>query len=136
NISSGFNEDVIAEDAPASDHTTISVDDPGASGAGYAFMSELYPGAITGLPANGIINSEATPNLQFHLADYSGNNALRLVNDNDSGALVLASPQAADTLFIAATSGSGESGFTGTIYFSDNSTQAISSQTVPDWYSG
>src|SRR5690625_717770 len=132
-ISSGFNEDVIAEDSPAEDYTTSPVDGTN-SGANNAFMSEDFPGANSGLPANGKIHSETTEGLTFQLADYAENNSLRLVDNNEEGTLVLENATTADKIFILATSGNGSADFTGEIHFSDDSTQEINSQNVPDWY--
>src|SRR5690606_34625268 len=134
-VSSGFNEDVIAEDSPAATFTSTAVDATG-SGANNVFMSIDYPGATVGLPANGLINSiaTATPGLSFQLAPYVENNVLRINENGGEGTLVFANPQSALQVFVLATSGSAPSNFTGIITFTDDSTQAISSQTIPDWY--
>src|SRR5690606_7772748 len=134
-VSSGFNEDVIAEDSPAATFTSTAVDATG-SGANNVFMSIDYPGATVGLPANGLINSiaTATPGLSFQLAPYVENNVLRINENGGEGTLVFANPQSALQIFVLATSGSDSSNFTGVITFTDDSTQAISSQTIPDWY--
>ena len=134
-ISSGFNEDVIAENSPASTFTTSAVDAT-SSGANNAFMSRSYPGATVGLPANGLITSiaGATPGLQFQLAPYDGNNVLKLNALNSGGTLALTSAFPITKLFILATSGSSASTFTGTITFTDGTTQTFGSQSVPDWY--
>lgn len=134
-VSSGFNEDVIAEDSPAVTFTSTAVDATG-SGANNVFMSIDYPGATVGLPANGLINSiaTATPELVFQLAPYDDDNVLRINENGGEGTLVFANPQSALQIFVLATSGSDSSNFTGVITFTDDSTQAISSQTIPDWY--
>lgn len=98
-ISSGFNEDIIAEDSPAEDYTTSPVDGSN-SGANNAFMSEDFPGATTGLPANGKINSETTEGLNFQLADYTENNSLRLVDIEEEGTLVFQDPTTANSIYI------------------------------------
>lgn len=132
-ISSGFNEDVIAEDAPADDFTTTSVDGT-SSTANYAFMSIDYPEASVGLPTNRILNSEDTEGLQFKLANYNEENSLKLIESDDSGTLEFYTPQAVEEIYILGTSGSGDSYFTGTIYFTDNTTQEITTLHFPDWY--
>lgn len=134
-VSSGFNEDVIAEDSPAATFTSTAVDDTG-NGANNVFMSIDYPGATVGLPANGLINSIATttPGLSFQLAPYDDDNVLRINENGGEGTLVFANPQSALQIFVLATSGSDSSNFTGVITFTDDSTQAISSQMIPDWY--
>jgi len=132
-IASGFNEDVIAETSPADETTTSPVDGTSA-GANFAFMSKNYPGATVGLPANRIINSQTTEGLTFKLADYSENNSLRFSSNNQTATLEIANPVSAKKIFILATSGSGNSNFSGTIHFSDNSTQTINTLNVPDWF--
>ncbi|MGG5576277.1 MBG domain-containing protein [Myroides sp. C15-4] len=134
-ISSGFNQDVIAENSPAATFTTASVDATG-SGANFAFMSRAYPGATVGLPVNGLITSvaTATPGLQFQLGAYDENNTLKINAQNETGTLVVESTHPTSKLFILATSGSSASTFTGTITFTDGTTQAITSQSVPDWF--
>jgi len=134
-ITSGFNEDVIAEDRPASTYTTAAVDATN-SGANNAFMSENYPDAKVGLPANGLIHSiaTATPGLTFQLADYDKKNSLKINADNGTGTLTVQTTQKLSILYILATSGSSVSTFTGTITFTDGTQQAFATQSVPDWY--
>lgn len=134
-VTSGFNEDVIAEDSPASTHTTAAVDATTA-GANNAFMSIVYPGAEVGLPANGLITTIATstPGLSFQLAAYNQHNVLKINANNGTGTLAIQTTQNLSKLFILATSGSASSTFTGTITFTDATTQSFGSQSVPDWY--
>ena len=134
-ISSGYNEDVIAENSPAATHTTAAVDAVG-SGANNAFMSLDYPGAEVGLPVNGLITSSVTTTqgLTYQLGDYTANNALKINANGGTGTLAIQGAVPVMKLFILATSGSSSSTFTGTIAFTDGTTQAISSQNVPDWY--
>ncbi|MGG5598879.1 MBG domain-containing protein [Myroides sp. C8-3] len=134
-ITSGFNEDVIAEDRPASTYTTAAVDATN-SGANNAFMSKNYPDATVGLPENGLIHSiaTATPGLTFQLADYDKKNSLKINADNGTGTLTVQTTQKLSILYILATSGSSVSTFTGTITFTDGTQQAFATQSVPDWY--
>ncbi|MBB1138106.1 T9SS type A sorting domain-containing protein [Myroides sp. WP-1] len=134
-ITSGFNEDVIAENSPADTFTTAAVDAVG-TGANNAFMSIGYPSATVGLPANGLITSIATstPGLTFQLAAYTANNSLKINANGGTGTFVIQNAVPVMNLFILATSGSSSSTFTGTITFTDGTTQAIASQSVPDWY--
>ncbi|MDR0228057.1 MAG: GEVED domain-containing protein [Flavobacteriaceae bacterium] len=134
-ITSGFNEDVIAENHPASTHTTTSVDATN-SNANNALMSINYPKATVGLPVNGLIASiaSATPGLTFQLAPYNQNNTLIINATNGTGTLAVQTTEKLITLYILATSGSSSSTFTGTITFTDATTQTFASQIVPDWY--
>ncbi|WP_410879378.1 MBG domain-containing protein [Myroides sp. DW712] len=134
-ITSGFNEDVIAEDSPASTHSTAAVDAT-STGANNAFMSRSYPGATVGLPNDGLITTIATstPGLTFQLAAYDQNNSLKINANNGTGTLAIQTTQQLSKLFILVTSGSATSTFTGTITFTDATTQSFGTQSVPDWY--
>lgn len=133
----GYNADVIANGIGSASATT----DNDVDGANYAYVSNGWQssstatGITTGLPADGVINSSLTTNLQFQLADYSSDNSLRLTGSS-SGTLTLQTPVAAQTLYILAVTGSGSSIMTVTINFSDGTTQSQSSITVADWYGG
>ena len=87
-ITSGFNEDVIAETSPASTYTTAAVDAT-TTGANNAFMSASYAGESVGLPANGLITTIATstPGLTFQLTAYNQNNVLKINANGGSGTL-------------------------------------------------
>jgi len=117
-ITSGFNEDVIAEEGPASTYTTASVDAIN-SGSNNALMSKNYPNATVGLPANGLIYSiaTATRGLVFQLAAYNQKNSLKINATNETGTLTVQTTQKLSTLYILATSGGSSSTFTGTITF-------------------
>src|SRR5690554_5822358 len=138
-ISSGFNEDVVANGAgDAASSTTSPVDGTG-SGANYAFMSTDFTDApATALPVSGLINSQAaaTPGLMFQLASYSENNSLRLADVGDEGTLTFAEEVSAYRIFILGTSGNGEGTITGTVNFTDGTTQTITNSNIPDWYNG
>lgn len=139
-IASGYNEDVIAETGDLAGTTTASVDKPTDD-----FCYITYNVGITyGLPTNGELSSG---NITYQLADYTSNNALRLIGSNNSmagaGGLEEGSPTAGgitfvetenvETLYLAVTSGSGASSVSGNIVFDDNSTQAFT-VAIPDWY--
>lgn len=135
-FTTGLNADVVANGIGASSVTsTFAVDN-----ANFAFFSTDFqatatsPLPATGLPATGLINSLVTPGLSYQMASYSGNNVLRLPLQNNSGTLAVTTPLAASKLFLLVTSGSGVSSLTGTITFSDDSTQPIGTTTVPDWF--
>lgn len=139
NVASGYNEDLIANGAgAASSSTTQSVDNPV---NGFVFMSTDFVNAsgaspTSGLPANGLINSENTPGLTFQLASYSGNNSLRLLNANDFGTLSFSSTPSASKLYMLATTGSGFSTADILVTFTDGTSQDFVDESVSDWYFG
>ncbi|MEK8180761.1 T9SS type A sorting domain-containing protein [Flavobacterium buctense] len=139
-IQSGFNADVVANGiGPSATSTTNDVD-----GVSYAFISrdfQLTAGsaALTyGLPINGLITS-AVPSpagLSYQLASYSGNNALRLQNTNDSGTLVFSNPIAAVNLYMLAMGGSGACTVNATVNFADATSETFTGLAIADWYGG
>lgn len=139
-IQSGFNADVIANGIGTSASSTNNDID----GVSYNFVSrdfQLTSGSTPltyGLPVNGLINSAvASPaGLNYQLAPYSGNNALRLQNTNDSGTLVFANPLAVVNLYMLATGGSGACTVDVTVNFADTTTQIFTGLAISDWYGG
>lgn len=136
NISTGLNADVIANGVgSASLSTSIAVDN-----ADYNFMATDFQATASStppayaLPASGLITSAPTPGLTFQLAGYAGNNSLRIPTANTSGTLTFTNQVSATKIYLLATSGSGTSTITGTITFTDNTTQAITSSVIPDWF--
>lgn len=140
-ISSGFNQDAIANGVgTALSSTSIAVDN-----ANYAFVSNDYRATASSttapaysLPTNGLITSAvtATSGLSYQLASYTGNNDLKLVTSGASGTLTVATPIAATTLYLLATSGSLLSNMDVTVNFTDGTAQTFTSIEVPDWYGG
>lgn len=132
---SGFTQDVVAEGSgTVASKTTIDAD-----GASFALVAQGYinpsnQSPTSGLPANGTVNSAGISGLTFQLAPYSGNNSLRIAGTR-TGTLTFVTPQAADQVYVLATSGSGISSVTITVTFSDNTTQ-IFNQSINDWYGG
>ncbi|MDH7911267.1 T9SS type A sorting domain-containing protein [Winogradskyella sp. SYSU M77433] len=139
-ISSGFNEDVIAETGDLAGTTTASVDK---ATDDYCYIA--YNVGITyGLPTNGELNNG---NIPYQLADYTSNNALRLIGPTNSlagaggleegrptsGSVTFLENENIETIYLAVTSGSGTSSVSGNIIFDDNSTQAFT-VSIPDWY--
>ncbi|MFY1045508.1 T9SS type A sorting domain-containing protein [Chryseobacterium sp. GP-SGM7] len=138
----GFNADVIANGVgPSLNSTTMSLDKDTDN---FAYMSKDFKvnssaTALTyGLPENGLITSavSATSGLTYQMASYSGNNSLRLPNTNDTGTLTLATPKAANNLYVLAVSGSGDSTGDITVNFQDGTTQVFASTNFQDWYGG
>lgn len=138
----GFNADVIANGVgPSLNSTTMSLDKDTDN---FAYMSRDFKvnssaTALTyGLPENGLITSAVTTTsgLTYQMASYSGNNSLRLPNANDAGTLTLATPKAANNLYVLAVSGSGDSTGDITVNFQDGTTQVFASTNFQDWYGG
>ncbi|MCD1118086.1 T9SS type A sorting domain-containing protein [Chryseobacterium turcicum] len=138
----GFNADVIANGVgPSLNSTTMSLDKDTDN---FAYMSRDFKvnssaSALTyGLPENGLITSAVatTSGLTYQLATYSGNNSLRLPNANDTGTLTLATPTAANNLYVLAVSGSGPSTGDITVNFQDGTTQVFAATNFQDWYGG
>lgn len=135
----GFNHDVIADpdlNAMPDSLTNGAIDAPPGNVLfvkGYSIDSTPLTGA---LPVNGSIVSQAGH--YFQLQRYDSNNVLQVDhNYSPSGTLMVDSvdQMAYDSLFILATSGSGNASVHYLITFTDSSTQA-GSFTVHDWSCG
>lgn len=133
----GFNADVIAEgNGWATISTTSDVD-----GGGYVYMSRDYlPNTTSAVLTTGALpvnRTMASPisGLNFLMPDYKQNNVVRLTATAPTQDLVFAIPTKLTNIYLAVTSGGGASSITGTIYFSDGSTQAIGTTAVLDWFS-
>jgi len=145
----GFNQDVIAEGVgTGSNHqanatTTITFDSLNYSGASHVMYAKNFRGDKNpstappyGLVDNGFIISSSNNNIRYQLANYTGNNALRLAGLNSTGTLTFATPGCYSALSILASSGQGASTFTVTLNFTDGTTNSSYSFTVADWYNG
>ncbi|GAB3582189.1 hypothetical protein GCM10027345_26020 [Hymenobacter daeguensis] len=138
----GFTEDIVANGAGRANTSTTSPADQGVSGNRFAYVAPTFVSPVSGaatrsLPANGVINSVMTPGLSFQLADYASNNSLRLAG-SASGFLNLATPQAAQTVWVAGASGNGQTSGTPvnvTVLFTDGTNQAFVIS-APDWFGG
>lgn len=135
-VVSGYNADVIANGVgPSLLSTTSSFDN-----ANYALMSADFQPTLGdippayALPISGTINNTSMPGLSYQLAAYSGDNSLRLVEESDFGSLAVSNGVPATTLYVLAATGSGTATLGGTIHFSDNTTQEITSGLIPDWF--
>lgn len=140
--SGGYNQDVIANGSGAAQYSTTAPVD--ATGAGNAYVSLDYvtgAGVATtvGLPVNRFLASSvtATTGLNFIIPDYSGNNALRLAGQNDTGTLTFETPVKLTDLYIATTGGSGALTASAEIIFADGGASQISTGVaIPDWVTG
>jgi len=133
---SGFTADVVANGTGAAlGSTSVSFDnaDYDLMATDYQLNSSVTPPAYA-LPVSGLISSATMPGLTYQLAPFSGNNALHLPDTGSSGTLTLASGVSATTLYVLAATGSGTGTLSGTIHFSDGSSQAITPGDIPDWF--
>ncbi|MFP9097571.1 GEVED domain-containing protein [Flavobacterium sp. RHBU_24] len=135
----GFNQDVIANGiGAASTSTTTSVDAQNVN-ANFAYLALDFQLDATsalptvGLPLNGQLTSPNIPGLTFSLMPYSGNNSLKLPNQNDSGTLTLTTPVAVSALYLATTSGDGGSTISVQVNFTDGTSQTVSGLPVTNW---
>jgi hypothetical protein len=141
-ISSGFNEDVIAEGIGGT-VTALNTTTNAVSGDNKVFMANGFkPSYCAGtytqyLPASLTMTSPAgsTPvGVPYTLAATNVNNNLRLASTNAFGTLVFGTPIQASNLYLLATSGSGAANITATVNFTDLTSQPAVSLTVVDWY--
>lgn len=146
NITSGFNQDIIANGVGnASQSTTMSFDQTNTRAlVSLDFQATSSSAAPTyGLPANGTIASAATSGVNFQLAGYSGNNALFLTpsyvgnSAPNTGTLSFSASNVSTVYILAGATGGGiqYQTFTANVLFSDNTSQSAS-LTVSDWYDG
>ncbi|SFU27655.1 Por secretion system C-terminal sorting domain-containing protein [Pustulibacterium marinum] len=137
-ISGGQNYDVIANGVGSS--TTSTTND--VDGANYAYISadfkvnESDDDLTYGLPVSGVISSPNTAGLSYQMSDYSGNNSLRIETSgaDNGGTMTIAAAQPAEKLYLLVTSGSGAGDITGSINFTDGTSQTIYTNTVPNWF--
>ena len=131
----GFNSDLVANGTNTvllSTSNGFDIDNL----TGSDFYQQGYSGGLYGLPANGILNSISNPGIAYHLADYSGLNALLMTSLNQMQNLTLLQPGVFDKISICATS-AGTIGvstpFTADLSFSDG-TNTVYTFSVPDWF--
>lgn len=139
-ISSGFNQDIIANGNSSADASTSTYfDHPNSRGVYYT--QDFYPGYAPpcgGLPNSGSINSANIPGVNYQLANYSGNNCLLLVNQYDNGTLSFSTAGCYERISLCAASAVSPSGtvdFEAELNFSDGSHSTYNFQ-VPDWFAG
>ncbi|MDD5360919.1 MAG: T9SS type A sorting domain-containing protein [Ignavibacteria bacterium] len=146
---SGFNQDVIAEGVgTGSNHqanatTTITFDSSNYNGASHVMYAKNFRGDYNpsgappyGLTNDGFIISASNTNIRYQLANYTGNNVLRLAGVNSTGTLTFTTPGCYSALSILASSGQGSSTFNVTVNFTDGTSNSSYTFTVADWYGG
>jgi hypothetical protein len=133
-VTSGFNEDIVANGiGPLSASVTNDADN-----SNYVFisrglqLSESAAPITFGLPANGLINNMTSPHT-YQLASYTGNNTLRLFAAGSQGMLQFSNAQSLTKLFLLVTS-SGGANISGTIHFTDGTTQELGTSVIPSWF--
>lgn len=142
-ISTGFNSDVIANGTgSASASTTIGIDNANLALVSADFKATATAAALTyGLPVNGVLTSlisDATAGARkYKLANYTGNNSLRLVTAGESGTLTFTNPVFASNLYVLVTSGTAAATLNTTINFADGTSQTGAIATlIPLWTTG
>lgn len=138
----GYNTDVVANGVGTMASSTTGIFDNDS----YVFLSKdwkLNSGSTPltfGLPVNGVITSSTIPGLTYQIptavAPYQSNNSLRIATATPAptGTLTVTNPLRYSKLYLLVGSGNGSSSVNVTVRFSDNSTQVLNNQTVPDWY--
>ena len=134
-----FNADLVANGSNSASGSTSTI--TGFDGASNVFYSQDFnPGSnppCGGLPNNGIINSVSDAGVTYQLANYSGNNCLFLVNQNDNGVLTIVNPGSFSSISICASSANAPGAsatFNAQLNFSDGS-NTIYTFVVADWFS-
>ena len=125
-VSSGWNEDIVAESLPAASYTTTPVD-----GSGRTLYAQQI--RLSGsLPANRLLVS-ANENVNYELQPYNASNALTLKSAGSSGTLTLQQPIETAELFVLGTSGNGASSLTVQLSYADGTTADAGTYELRDW---
>ena len=125
-IANGWNADIVADQLPAQQSTTHTVD-----GSNRTFYAAQVRGS-GGLPTDRVITS-ANENVRYTLAPYDDVNTLSLQGTGQQGTLHFTTPVATSELFILATSGNGASSLTVTLNYTDGSSDEAGIYEVRDW---
>lgn len=137
----GFTDDVVANLPGPANQSANNDMDGGLVGNRFSFVTQNYrnpsgQGPTTFLPANGFINSAATPGLTFQLADYNASNTMR-IKGIGSGNLNFVTPRAARMLYLLGGAGNALTGncfFNVIISFTDGTTQTVNNMYYADWF--
>lgn len=133
-IKSGFNEDVIVEASPAITHSTAPFDGYG-DNDNHTFFSKSY-NENGGIPNDGKLTSVSNPSVDYQLAPYDKNNALRLEGKKggiSKGTLELATISSYSSISVLGASASGAAKILVKINYTDGTStnQEFKSK---DWY--
>ena len=128
----GFNYDIVVEAGK-------SFNDPGVLSATMDGINTWYEvGQNSGAPTTGIPSGQTFTSLsdswdQFHLQPATGNNAILLAKDHNTGTFTFSTPGAYRGLAILAASANGSYTIDATLNYTDNTTQALSFR-IDDWF--
>lgn len=125
-VTSGFNEDVIAEQRPAVNYSTTPLDKQGWI---YYTSGVQEQGS---LPADRNITSNT--GVQYRLAAYDKPNAATLIKEN-AATLQFDGSHQTEALYLLSTSTDGSSTVDVTVYYADETSSVPQSITIADWYS-
>ena len=136
-VVTGFNHDIIANGSGGANRAQASTTtDVGT----FVLYSKDFRGnnnqnsvPVYGLPDNGKIANASLNGYDYQLENYTGNNALVLINANDSETLSLGIQDTFDMISFLAFSESGATNINVKLNFSDG-TNKVESITIPDWY--
>lgn len=123
NVTSGFNSDIIAEAKPALSYTNAPFDSLGASDNNALYSVDYN--ATGGLPRDGKVTSASTPAVDYQLAPYDQDNALRLdmtTEQKKTGTLTFSTLGAYSKISVLGASASGAAFVDVTINYTDGST--------------
>lgn len=125
-IGSGWNADIVAEQLPAQNSTTATID---------ASNRAFYSSGIRsngGLPQNGIIIS-ANENVKYQLDSYTTNQVLSLQEEMTERTLTLETPIETSELFILGTSGNGVSSISVRLNYANGKSEEAGTYQIRDW---
>lgn len=125
-VTSGFNEDVIAEQRPAVNYSTASLDNQGWI---YYTSGVQEQGS---LPTDRNITSST--GVQYRLAAYDKPNAATLIKEN-AATLQFDGSHQTEALYLLSTCTDGSSTVDVTVYYADETSSTPKSITIGDWYS-
>lgn len=125
-ITSGFNEDVIAEQLPATDHTTTALDNQG-----WVYYSPAIQerGA---LPSDGNIVSNT--GVKYQLAAYDKPNATVFKEKGATATLKFEGSPQTEALHLLSTSTDNSSSMNVTVYYTDETYSKTQTLSIGDWY--
>ena len=125
-VTAGFNEDVIAEQRPAVNYSTASLDNQGWI---YYTSGVQEQGS---LPTDRNITSST--GVQYRLAAYDKPNAATLIKEN-AATLQFDGSHQTEALYLLSTCTDGSSTVDVTVYYADETSSTPKSITIGDWYS-
>lgn len=134
-VQKGFNYDLVAEAQPAETTTNGSFDGSGEND-NHVLFSEDYDSSLDGgLPKSGWVTSVSQPPVDYQLAPYNQNNALRLnQNDYQTGTLEFSEHGAYNKISILGASASGAAKINVTINYTDGTSSATKTFNSKEWF--